>query len=256
MKRNRPFTARVRIQMDRWTVVRIALIILGISAALYVVVYLTRLEFFRIKEVIVREGGVVVSDAQKDFRYLVGRNTFTLDLRKEARRIQMMHPGYRTAHLIRYLPDRLCVDILKRSPVACIKGRRIFYLDDRSTLFEASLQSLPQNIPVITGIEKKVSVDQVGRRCSLPEAAFALTVIKETRGKLQPYTLAAVDVSSLDSLVMILSNGVQVKLGRELLAEKLQLLANLLMQVKTSLPSIDYIDLRFKEPVIKFKQSG
>ena len=48
----------------------------------------------------------------------------------------------------------------------------------------------------------------------------------------------------------------EVKIGREDIHNKLALLATLLAQVKNNIYNIEYIDLRFKEPVIKFREKG
>jgi hypothetical protein len=51
----------------------------------------------------------------------------------------------------------------------------------------------------------------------------------------------------------MLEAGPQVKIGQDEIKNKMNILSNLIASVKKDLGNIAYIDLRFKEPVIKFK---
>jgi hypothetical protein len=47
----------------------------------------------------------------------------------------------------------------------------------------------------------------------------------------------------------------EVKIGQGDISDKMRVLGELFIQLKKDLSNIKYIDLRFKEPVIKFKNA-
>lgn len=213
---------------------------------------LKALDYFKVKAVTVlgsQAGGA------GDFSYLKGRNIFDIDLEKEAERISGSYPIYKKVRLVRVLPDRLFVDFIKRTPLAYIKLDRLFLVDEDGVLLDApSAEELP--FPVITGLQSKISAASSGRKCKLVELSVALDIIRQAcRNKgLKDYLIEKVDVANLSAAALFIGT-LEVKLGQENLKEKMNILAGLLSQTKSDQDNIEYIDLRFKEPVIKFKNA-
>jgi hypothetical protein len=116
---------------------------------------------------------------------------------------------------------------------------------------------------VITGIEKKALAARSGKRFALPEVALAFEIIKGAlRDRtLRDFRIREIDASSTSSLSLLLSaagsevrdDWLEVRLGGEETGVKMKVLSNILAQMKSRFSNIKYIDLRFKEPVIKFK---
>ncbi len=251
MRKNK--TAPARPVFSRKTVISLLLAAIITAGALYLLHVLMRQEVFRIREVIVREAGVVLKDRSADFRYLLGKNIFSVDLRRHARQVAALNPVYRKARIIRYLPDRICVDLLKRSVLAVLDPQRRLCIDEQMVVFEDdSVVPAAVRPPLIEGFRRSGSCSRAGYKCSLPEIVFAAALIRQAR----PLAIERIVVDGSVSADLYLAGGIEVKIVSDGLGEKLAFLRNLLSQMGRDTVRVEYIDLRFKEPVIKFKQGS
>ena len=274
MRKNKlkPASRRDNFQLDKLLVAKAIGGIVLISLALAVYQKVKKSEYFRVSEVTVRQGSNISQD-NKNFAYLVGRNVFDLDLNREARNTAYYYPSYQKVRITRFLPSQLVVDFLEREPLAVIRSSRIFYIDENLVLFEPPQRSDGIELPVISGLERYVLGAKYGTRCIAPAMEAALNIIKAARANkvVRGYSIKRVDMSgSEDASIFLLVSRAQmaytktdfiapaqfmeVKIGREDIRDKLTLLATLLSQVKNNIHNIEYIDLRFKDPVIKFRE--
>jgi len=213
---------------------------------------LKNLDCFKIEKIIVTQGN------PEEFAYLKGQNIFTIDLKREAGYIQEAYPNYKQIRLIRLLPNRLSVDFIKRKPVAFIKLYRYFYVDKDQVVFNAPVEETLVELPVILGLETKIFGPKSGRKYNIRELALAINIIQElnNNGILRGYKIKTVDVNNAFSASFILPNGLEVKTGQDEIKARIKLLSILLTNIKNDLNYIKYIDLRFKEPVVKFKEKN
>jgi cell division septal protein FtsQ len=274
MKKNRPKQnlRKEDFQLDKVLVAKAIAVVILLSLAVALFQNLKKSEYFRVKEVHVRHGSDISRD-DNNFDYLKGRNIFSLRLDKEARSVAYYYPSYQKIRITRFFPDQLVVDFLKREPLACIRSSRIFYIDENMILFELPKDSVPADLPDISGVDKYVSGSKYGSRCDSQAVFCALSIIKEMRSNkvLKSYKIRRLDMSGSEnaSIILLVSGAatdytktgflapeqvMEIKVGREDTRNKLALLATLLAQVKNNIYNIEYIDLRFKEPVIKFKE--
>jgi len=123
-------------------------------------------------------------------------------------------------------------------------------------------------LPVIVGLETKISQAKSGKRYNIKELALALDIIKEFKvnNTLQKYEIKRIDVANLANVSLFLElldypkglattvpGILEVKMGQDGASDKIRVLGDLFNQLNNDLTNIKYIDLRFKEPVIKFK---
>lgn len=218
-----------------------------------------------VREVLTREA------RQNDFSYLKGKNIFSIDLRRESRNILQYFPECRRVQLVRLLPGRIFVDLVKRKAVALVKLYKYFALDEDQVLFEAPLSEAEESeLPVIAGLETKIFGPKSGTKYNIKELELALEVIKEARRNriLRDYKIRKIDVpSTTGASVFIIPGsgdyeymdstlryeGLEVKLSSDRVRYKMALLANLIVAARNEWNKIKYIDFRFKEPVIKLK---
>lgn len=245
----------------------ILIFIISLFAIFVVIIQLARvlrdLNYFKIKNITLSEHKERVSD----FSYLEGRNIFNVDLLKESKSISGLYPSYKKIRIIRILPNRLFIDFIKRKPIAYIKLYRNFYVDDDFVLFDApehlggSGLSLPQaqsaDLPVITGLETKIFGAKSGRKYYIRELEIALDIIKNfnTNRRLRDNKIQRINVLNADSITFYVSGNLEIKFGQESIKDKIDTLSGLLINVKNDVNNIEYIDLRFKEPVIKYKNA-
>jgi predicted RNA binding protein with dsRBD fold (UPF0201 family) len=161
---------------------------------------------------------------------------------------------------VRLLPNRIFVYFIKRKPLALVKLYRYFYVDAENVLFDNEAQFPDTKLPLIAGLETKIFKPRSGTKYNLRELSVALDIIKNAARNrlLRGYQIKKIDVASLNNVSFYLGNEItgalEVKINEDNLKDKINLLSGLLAQVKNNLTSIKYIDLRFKEPVIKLKE--
>lgn len=227
--------------------------VVGVLAVIYIGRGLKTLDYFKIKDIIMAQG------IKADLAFLKGRNIFSLDLNKEAEGLSRLHPSYKKVRLIRVLPNRLFINFISRRPVARVRLYRYFCVDEEQVLFNIPDVSAEQELPVITGLENKISNPKPGVKYNLKELTVALNIAREARGFLRGYKVKSIDVASLPaaSFIIFLPQELflEVKTGPDNLRGKINVLANLIAQAKKDFQGIEYIDLRFKEPVIKLRES-
>lgn len=190
-----------------------------------------------------------------DLAYLKGKNIFSIDLKKESEFISELYPSYSKVRLIRVLPDRLFVDFTRRRPLAYVKLFRYFCVDEDQMLFDVPAQLDDPQLPLITGLESKIFGPKSGRRYQVRELALATQIIREVNANpvLKDVRVKVVNVAQAADASFFIGDSLEVKIGQEEIKNRVAILGTLLAQSKKELRDIHYVDLRFKEPVIKFK---
>ncbi len=235
-------------------------------ATVYLLVYFTRLisnaDYFKIKDIICREANAA------DFYYLAGKNIFSLDLKKESGRLSAFYPHYKQVRLVRIIPNQIYIDFLRRVPVAIVKLYRNFYIDEELFLFELPEAGVVLDLPVIYGLDKLPFAIKPGKRYNISELEAALEVIKEIRVNkgLEKFSIKRIDLRSHAYAVVLgllrVPGNVQdpsfleIRIPTDNIKSKIGILSGLFSQDKDNLRKIKYIDLRFKEPVVKFKNAA
>jgi cell division septal protein FtsQ len=266
-RKNREGAIRKRRPRNIGTKIIIAAFIFLVSASIFYLKNILRnLDYFRVKDVLVD------SEGTGDFSYLKGRNIFDIDVTQEAEYISQAYPGYKRIKVIRVLPNRLFIDFVKRRPVAILKLYRFFSIDDELVLFETGNEPAMTELPLIIGLETKIFGPKAGTRYSIKELTQAVEIIKSIQNNrtLKDYKIKKIEVHNANYLTCFISvpwviygnaqkqpalgsDILQVRFNQEAIQDKLDLLTGLFSQIKNDLNKISYIDLRFKEPVIKFK---
>ncbi|MDD5130091.1 MAG: hypothetical protein PHS66_03445 [Candidatus Omnitrophica bacterium] len=246
------------------TITFLAIILLAISFVMgYIWKVLSSSDFFAVKQVVVRN-----SDVQ--FEYLKGKNIFNLNLSNEAWKAYLRCPDCRKVRFTRILPGCIVIDFLKRKPVALVKFYKNFAIDEQGVLFYPDTAVEDLGLPVIYGLETKIFAPRPGVVYKRPELVLALSIVKEFNSNkaFSGFTLKRIDVSSAGSagFFMLLPRqlvnyalpspqaewvGFEVRTGINGIRQKMMILGGLVTQERKEWANIKYIDLRFKEPLIK-----
>ncbi len=224
--------------------------------------------YFNIKEV------VVSGKPDKEINYLKGRNIFLLDLRKESESIARYSPESLRVNLVRIFPDRIFVDFVQRKPVALVSLYRYFAVDENGVLFEAYPVVQGKSLTVITGLNSKITKVIPGEKVQSKELALALAIIREAKKfrNLSGLEIQKIDIEGVDYVTILIpveeggkgysdwhpperQKTLEVRISRGNILEKIAVMSGLIGQEKNNLKDIKYIDLRFNEPVIKFKDA-
>ena len=210
--------------------------------------FLQNREYFKIKY-------VKCNDSAIDVARLLGKNIFSLDLKEQARNLRAQYPAYQSIKLTKYLPNCLLLECKKRKAVAVVRLYRFFSVGEDAVLFESDTQGFDQPLPVITGLETKIFGPKSGIRYNVKELNSALELIRQVNSiaALKNYKINKIDVSKADNLSFYILNNIEIRIGGNDIARKVKILPSLFTHIGANINKLKYIDLRFKEPVIKYK---
>lgn len=212
-----------------------------------------------------------------DLSYLKGRNIFFVDLQGECLKALRLSPGCKDVRIIKVMPDRLFVDSIMRKPVAIVKLHRNFYVDDSGILFEKPVLAEKELcVPQILGVNTRILEAVPGKKYENNNLFTALEIISGLKNNsiLSDWIVTKIDVSDSSNMTVILSKPteptalsdaskirtplkpelIEVKIGKRYIRDNLNILSSLFSHERENLSNIEYVDLRFKEPVIKFRQ--
>lgn len=232
------------------SIILLAIILLAFSLLIgYIWKELITSEFFAVKRVLVR-------NSDKTFDYLKGKNILSLNLGNESQKALLGCPDCRKVRFARIFPDCVLVDFLKRQPIALVKFYKIFAIDEHGVLFNPGDSQENLGLPVIYGLETKIFAPKLGVRYQHSQMSLALSIINELKANkvFLGFKLKRVDVANPQSagfFMLLPGQGFEVRIGATNIREKMLILGGLLMQTRKEWNNIKYIDLRFKEPVIK-----
>ncbi|HKQ59919.1 MAG TPA: FtsQ-type POTRA domain-containing protein [Candidatus Polarisedimenticolaceae bacterium] len=172
-----------------------------------------------------------------------GKNLLELDL--AAVQAALLEDRWvRSASLKRVLPGRLRIRVIERSPAALALLRGTAYvIDDRGAPIGPSGPDLADDLPVLTGLERRSAGEQ---RAALVAGVSALQRI----GALAPQLLdelSAVDLSQPDRLVLsTVRPGPRILLDAALVERNLERYLALRSEIDRRLETVAYVDLRWR----------
>ena len=250
----------------------ITVIIIIFLALFFIIGYIWRImstsDYFRVTDIVAKVPNVV------DLSYFEGRNIFSIDLRKEADYILDYCPDFSKVRLGKVLPNRIFVDFIKRKPVAFVRLYKYYFVDENAVCFYSSSEPQDLDLPIIAGLETKVFAVKPGKKYNVRELALALNIIKEAKSNkiLKDYKIKKIDVANPSNTSVFItlpsgpddySNGQQVlvpeyleiRMGEDDIKNRIVFLGGVVAESNKNLSNIKYIDLRFKDPVVKFKDA-
>lgn len=262
-KRRKKSSLRQALRRINFLPVMRAVVVLLVGAGLvFMAGYIWRIVCssgcFKVCDVIVR------GDEKIDFSYLKGEEIFKLNLKKECGRVLNSYPDCRRISFTRVLPNRIFVDFIKRDPLAWVKLSKNFAVDEDGVLF-----LLPEEekgrLPLILGLEKKITDPKAGARYTVEELRLAMRIIKEFNKNefLSPYRLRKINAENVLKVKIFIGlvleergfEDLEVRISEDNLRERIKILAGFLEHSQKDLADIEYVDLRFRDPVVKLKDA-
>ncbi|MCP4649246.1 MAG: FtsQ-type POTRA domain-containing protein [PVC group bacterium] len=239
---------------------RILLGIAAIAVSVYFIMsmnsFLFASEYFKVTEI------EVIDKYQDEIEYPIARikdnpNIFKVNLDKISKNLEREYSNIQKAIVKRILPNKLKIEILRRSPVAQIalsaeNGKKKFYffsVNDDSYIL-ANLGVRPKRkLPIIYGTELNVNDIEVGRSYEDSNLGRAVSLINELKstGFLKRYKITKLDVTNVRSMSFFIKNRLEVKIGDRDWRRRIANLTSILQNMDIS--EHEYIDLRFKEIV-------
>lgn len=251
--------ARKNSKKNRIPVEAIKFFVISVFAVFIVFVLLNRSvqafkqsPFFRIKEV-VRSPSLQFINSRHLAR-LEGQNIFLVDLKGVQDRLQAEYPQADRLRIYRQFPDKIFIMAKKREPFAWMNaGQADVLLDKEGVVLMRDNESAGLQLPLIQGVQSQGAVP--GQPVQGKEVGMALDILKAMgeHEVLADYPVSSIDVSNLSRIDFRLANDLNIIIDRDRTRQKLNKLGVLLVQGQLDVKSIQYIDLRFKEPVLGTK---
>jgi len=179
----------------------------------------------------------------------IGRNIFFIPLRQQKAQLEQI-PWVETASVMRFVPNRLKVEIHERTPVAFARvGAHISLIDAGGTLME-----LPRNhkysFPVILGMNPS---EPLSTRAPRMKAYTDLIRELDSEGAHYSQDLSEVDLSDLDDLKVRVNDpagDVLVELGSSDCLKRYKIYVSHVREWRQQFQKLESVNLRYDNQVI------
>ncbi|HEY6770386.1 MAG TPA: FtsQ-type POTRA domain-containing protein [Candidatus Sulfotelmatobacter sp.] len=179
----------------------------------------------------------------------IGRNIFFIPLAQQKAQLEQI-PWVESASVMRFVPNRLQVEIYERTPVAFARvGPRIFLIDARGTLMELP-QKHKYSFPVILGMNPG---EPVSTRAPRMKAYEGLVHDLDAEGAHYSQDLSEVDLSDLDDIKVRVNDpagDVLVHLGSSDYLHRYGIYVGHVKEWRQQFQKLESVDLRYDNQII------
>jgi hypothetical protein len=211
--------------------------------------------FFTVREIIISEE--LKESLTPELSRLRGENIFRIALGKIEARVRMKYPQLADVRVYRRFPDRICLTAVSRTPfVSAVLDGRVFFLDREGFIMTAT-DTQAADLPSVRGLKhSKPSAGARIRDGNFKMAAgivgFFSQVPGGTAGRLR-----SLDISDPTKIVcqMERDNGRIEFIVDSHYVDKSQALTAIVAHGDLDWSRVNYVDLRFSEPIIGKKKA-
>jgi cell division protein FtsQ len=179
----------------------------------------------------------------------IGRNTFFVPLTQQKAQLEQI-PWVESASVMRFVPNRLKVEIHERTPVAFARvGPRIFLIDAVGTLMELP-QKQKYSFPVILGMNPG---EPLSTRVPRMKTYNELVQQLDSGGARYSQDLSEVDLSDLDNLKVRVNDpqgDVLVELGSSDYLKRYKTYVSHVQEWRQQFQKLESVNLRYDNQVI------
>lgn len=183
---------------------------------------------------------------------LKGQNIFTIDIKKLQQRLSGAYPQISHLRVVRELPDRIKILAKRRDMLFEVNMHNKVLLVDAEGIAVIYVNGTLK-LPVVVGFNETKSKIKLGQVISQDPLRSVIAIFQRFRTNkvLSSLKLVSIDVANPAKIVIGLENmKAKVIVDTDHGIENLNVLGMLLSQHKLDLNQVDYIDLRFDQPVI------
>lgn len=209
---------------------------------------------FKVREVVSHDSLRFIRSRTLD--RLIGQSIFNIDLIAVQHRLREEYPQIDHLRLYRQFPNRIYVDAIRRDPFAIVVTRQQRMIIDKNGVVMALTPPANSNLPVISGINPEQSGAN-GKMLKSSDVHLAVSIIEAVRNNqhLESMPVASLDMTNLSQIQCTLTNQLKVIMSVEKVQQKIAMLGIFVKQSGLKAEDINYVDLRFKEPVISKKEN-
>ena len=210
--------------------------------------YIRRSEVFRITTVVFPPDSPLVLREP-----LIGQNLLAVNIRRLSEELQQQQPALRQVRVIRQLPNTLRIEPVQRIPVAQVKLDRWYPVDaDGFIVPEGRVQPRERAIRLV-GIDRSGASLRPGQENRDERLQLALRVFGTVRRAPLSISrhLIEINVADPQQIRFLMDGDTEVRCGAEAeLDAHLQRLRAALQAIARQSLDVQYIDVRFHEPVV------
>jgi cell division septal protein FtsQ len=184
---------------------------------------------------------------------LIGENLLAIDIRQLSEDLKRQQPSLKDVQVIRQLPNTLRIVPVQRTPVAQLQLERWYPVDDQGFIVPEASPEPHERLVRLVGIDRKSGTVRAGQENSDEKLQLALRVLKTVRRAPISVSRRVVEVNVVDpqQIRFLMDSDTEVRCGTEAeLDAHLQRLKGALQAIARQSMDVQYIDVRFHEPVV------
>lgn len=227
-------------------------LLIGVCFGLYkgISILLTKTEYFKVKTIVIDPSLRFIN--KRDLVRMKGKNIFLIDLKAFEKKLNRKYPQVSHLKLVKRFPDQIIIAAKKRLPLAQVRiDDKFCVLDSNGVVLEVSKKKAKRTTLILGSQFNQIS-PVLGLTLNSKRVNIALNIINGFKAKkeLLSYSIKNIDVADLSKITMLLSNGLEVIVDKDIVSKNIRILAVILSQRQIDFNEVKYLDLRFKEPII------
>jgi len=210
------------------------------------------------KLVLIEEVSKKVNQYFKKYLHSKSPNIFKINLRELSSYLQTQFTVAKEIIIERKLPNKLIIRVIEKEIIAFINtDYGMISVDKDGYVFLSNFTKRKDNdYPIITGV--KFSKIRLERKIEDPGVKKAFKLINRIKS-IDPDSLDEFSEFNINSLSQIeaytISQGTKIYFGQDISLDLVKKLLAIISYLKQKEALVDYVDLRFKNIVVKFKNS-
>ena len=184
---------------------------------------------------------------------LIGENLLAVNIRGLSEELKRQQPSFKAVRVVRQLPNTLRIEPVQRMPIAQVKLDRWYPVDDEGFIVpDGSVQPRERLIRLV-GMHRGASSVRPGQEHPDERLQLALRVLQAVRRAPLSVSRRLTEINVVDpqQIRFLMEGDTEVRCGTEAeLDAHLQRLRTALQAIARRSLDVQYIDVRFHEPVV------
>ncbi len=210
--------------------------------------------FFRVSKINIKGNSYVsAEEVCRVADIAAGTNMFNVQTDVIAKRMQK-DVRFEQVNIRRVFPGEIDIELVERRPMICVAGRYGYMALDRNGMIIDAHKNLTQmQIPLLTGEEVPDNI-YIGDTLKTDTIDGVLTFVSALDAD-SVARFSEINVSNPEKVVIYTTDAVQLRLGDlNDLEKKAEITRSFMEELKVAKHPIEYIDINYSSPFIKFKQ--
>ncbi len=210
--------------------------------------------FFRVSKINIKGNSYVsAEEVCRVADIAAGTNMFNIQTDVIAKRMQK-DVRFEQVNIRRVFPGEIDIELVERRPMICVAGHYGYMALDRNGMIIDAHKNLTQmQIPLLTGEEIPDNI-YIGDTLKTDTIDGVLTFVSALDAD-SVARFSEINVSNPEKVVIYTTDAVQLRLGDlNDLEKKAEITRSFMEELKVAKHPIEYIDINYSSPFIKFKQ--